>query len=589
MHTKKKVSAAIITLLVLLMTVAGAGYSSGGESGTYTVTSRSLPYHMMMKSDFTSGEIDVYYMNGSDVPYLEIEDWLTLQKSPMMVLLSNAYDLTLSKDGDIVTVTRNNGTNLTIDFRTDIMRFDDYNGFLTAGDTALLDLVILPRADLEGNPQYLSHLDSSIRKYGHEKIMDLGYYNIDLVHAGESYYIPLQTLSDLFFAPYGKTVIYNGECVYLYAQVLEHLKNEDGTLTETGEAVFGKDNEYATGQISETMARFNYDELCFAFDNTYGLKDNHHILGFRELVKEKGFEDIFLGTDARKIDEALCRIIAESIDDVHSKYLLASYASGPDYRDELIEQYGEGRARTTILNLHDEYEAVRSNYYPDGVPAYEEIGDTAFITFDEFRFTTNSYYAEPAKEDDRDTVAIVSSAVQQILRPDSPIKNVVLDLSCNTGGEVDAAVYTLAAFLGTASISAEDPITGALATNDYICDTNFDKRFDENDTLAGKGLNLYCLESGVSFSCGNLVPAVFKEDPHVALLGQRSSGGACSVAFLSTATGSIIRLSRSNRLSYLRNGSFYDIDQGVEPDLFISRIESFYDRESRVDYLHTIK
>ena len=185
-------------------------------------------------------------------------------------------------------------------------------------------------------------------------------------------------------------------------------------------------------------------------------------------------------------------------------------------------------------------------------------------------------------------MAIVSSAVQQILRPDSPIKNVVLDLSCNTGGEADAAVYTLAAFLGVAPISVEDPNSGALATNDYLCDTNFDKKFDENDTLAGKGLNIYCLESGISFSCGNLVPALLNEDPHVTLLGQRSSGGACSITYLSTAIGSTIRLSSSNRLSYLRNGSFYDIDKGVDPDIFISKIENFYDREGPVEFINNI-
>ncbi|MBP5224107.1 MAG: hypothetical protein J6Z38_00775, partial [Lachnospiraceae bacterium] len=113
------------------------------------------------------------------------------------------------------------------------------------------------------------------------------------------------------------------------------------------------------------------------------------------------------------------------------------------------------------------------------------------------------------------------------------IKNVVLDLSCNTGGAVDSAIYTLAAFLGTAPISVEDP--------------------------------------------------------HVTLLGQRSAGGACSVTHISTAAGSILRLSSSNKMSYLRNGSFYDIDQGVEPDFFISKLSNYYDRQSLAAYLNELK
>ena len=588
MKLHEKFIAGLLAGIMLLAAATGSGSEAAASVAepSYTITSKTIPYYYVMISEYTTKSVEVYYMNGSDIPYLELEDWIEMQKEvTARSSIAPGYDLTLSKQGDIARITRNNGTNLTINFTTNIMEFDDYNGFMTAGNTSLLDLIVAPREDADGK-RFLKTLDSSVRKFGHNKVMDLGYYEIDLVCQEEHCYMPLQTLSDIFMAYYGKTVIYNGECILLYGQMPQLFKNEDGTLSELGEAVFGKDQAYATGTISETMAKFNYDELCFAFDNIYGLKDSHHILGFRELVKELGYEDVFLGTDSRKIDEALCHIVAEGLDDKHSKYLLASYASGVDYRDELIEAYGEGRGRAELFALLDEYQAERAKFYPDGVPGYEEIGNTAFITFDEFKFAVNNYYQEPPTRDDTDTIAIVSYAVQQILRPDSPIQNVVLDLSCNTGGETDAAVYTLAAFLGTASISVEDPNTGALATNDYMADTNYDHQFDSDDTLAGKGLRLYCLESSISFSCGNLVPAVFKEDPHVSLLGQRSSGGACSITFLSTATGSVLRLSSSMRLSYLRNGSFYDIDQGVEPDIFLSRPENFYDRENLVKYIN---
>ena len=565
-----------------------AGESEAPEAG-YSVTSRTIPFHFMMVSELTTSTVDVYYINGSDVPYIEVDDWMELQKKAVTLVADPmTYWMKASKDGDKVHVERDNGTNLMINFKTDIMEFDDYNGFLTATDTNLLDIIINPKIDEEGNPLYLKTLDSSVRKYGRNKIMDLGYYDIDLVSTDGKYYIPLQTLSDLFWATYGKTVIYNGECILLYMQIPDMLKNPDGTLSETGEAVFGKDNSLSTGVISESMAKFNYDELCFAFDNIYGLKDAHHILSFRELVRELGYEDIFLGTDSKKIDEALCRIVAENIDDKHSKYLLASYASGVDYRDELIEKYGEGRARAELFALLDEYDAERKKFYPDGIPDYEEIGDTAFITFDEFKAAKRNYYLEPPTPEDTDTDAIIYRAMQQILRPDSPIKTVVLDLSCNTGGEVEAAAFVLSAFIGTASISEEDPNTGALAVNDYMADTNFDKKYDQDDTLAGRNLRLFCLESSISFSCGNLVPAFFKEDPHVSLIGQRSSGGSCSITFLTTAIGSSLRLSSSHRTSYLRNGSFYDIDQGVEPDFFISQAENFYDRNKLVNYINSL-
>ena len=34
------------------------------------------------------------------------------------------------------------------------------------------------------------------------------------------------------------------------------------------------------------------------------------------------------------------------------------------------------------------------------------------------------------------------------------------------------------------------------------------------------------------------------------------------------------------------NGSFYDIDQGVEPDYYINDIENYYNREALTDFIN---
>ena len=126
----------------------------------------------------------------------------------------------------------------------------------------------------------------------------------------------------------------------------------------------------------------------------------------------------------------------------------------------------------------------REEYYPEGVPFYEEIGDTAYITFDHFSFDM----AECAELDYNDpstiagTFGAISYAVNKINRKDSPVKNVVLDLSCNVGGGADAAVFTIAAFLGKTGISIENSKSGALVTNYYKADTNFDGKYDSDDS-----------------------------------------------------------------------------------------------------------
>ena len=87
---------------------------------------------------------------------------------------------------------------------------------------------------------------------------------------------------------------------------------------------------------------------------------------------------------------------------------------------------------------------------------------------------------------------------------------------------------------------------------------------------------------------GNTVPAAFKASGKVTLLGRPSSGGACTVQFLSSAWGTYFDISGSSRMSFNKNGSYYDIDQGVQPDFILSRPESFYDREALTEYINNL-
>ncbi len=174
-----------------------------------------------------------------------------------------------------------------------------------------------------------------------------------------------------------------------------------------------------------------------------------------------------------------------------------------------------------------------------------------------------------------------------IMRKGSPVENVVLDLSCNGGGDTDAAIFVLSTFLGEGYASLKDTLSGALTTGVYNVDANLDREFDEDD----RGLTdkkLYCLISPCSFSCGNLVPNVFKNSNQVTLLGMTSGGGSCEVMPLSTAYGTYFQISSNIRMSYVKNGSFYDIDQGVEPDYSITDPAFLYDRTELTGYINSL-
>ena len=151
----------------------------------------------------------------------------------------------------------------------------------------------------------------------------------------------------------------------------------------------------------------------------------------------------------------------------------------------------------------------------------------------------------------------------------------------------DAAVFVISAVLGDGSVSSLNPMTGAMATAVYNVDLNLDHQYGQEDQgLTTK--NVYCLTSPVSFSCGNLVPCVFKNSNQVTIIGRTSGGGSCVVIPMFSACGTGFQISGFTRLAFIKNGSFYDIDQGAVPDFTISKYMSFYDRERLTEYIDSL-
>ena len=266
------------------------------------------------------------------------------------------------------------------------------------------------------------------------------------------------------------------------------------------------------------------------------------------------------------------------LDDSHTGAVSHSYLIDPEYSEEKNIGYSIG----STMNLGRKLVGLRSAH-PESEQPYYEIGNTAYVTFDSFVLDPYlDYYALAAEgtlpDPSVDTISLLYYAHQKITRENSPIENVVLDLSLNQGGTASAAIWVIAWFLDEAQLSLTHTATGAETTVVYRADVNLDHQFDDADTISN--LNLYCLTSPISFSCGNLVPWAFKADGRVTLLGRVTGGGSCSVLFTTTAWGTSYRISGPNRISFLKNGAFYDVDRGVEPDYFIKNYGTFYDREA---------
>ena len=85
-------------------------------------------------------------------------------------------------------------------------------------------------------------------------------------------------------------------------------------------------------------------------------------------------------------------------------------------------------------------------------------------------------------------------------------------------------------------------------------------------------LNFALLISPYSFSCANLLPALFK-DYGIPVLGQQSGGGACCVLYNPSADGFGYRYSTHRARLINLNGE--NIDAGIVPTYELERDDFF--------------
>jgi hypothetical protein len=559
-----------------------SGSPSVSASVSASVSTSVAPAHVLTSKSVTcyvnsmasSAPMNVYFDNNNEeIPFFSLAEFFPIAAGLLGYTQQTA---TLALTGNVLTVTMPNGETALLDFDAGTMTIPHREGFLASlGRTSALDILSASGfVSADNKVCYVEDLDSSSYNQGNTVVIDLKAYQIPMILDNGVGYLPLQTFSDFILNPIGLAFYYNGQTLYL----------------ATGSLGDMKDSYYSakTGNRSATLADFTYRELCLNLDSNYGLKAEHKITTFDDYFTRTGRKADLLSTDPQKADAALAYVLANDLDDGHSKSVGPSYLSGADF-DVRNSKYN-GVSNLAWDSTSSTFTAAREKALGKTISPYEVVGDTAFITFDEFTSRTSDYYATaPTLENAaKDTFALVGYAQKQITT-NSAIKNVVVDLSCNGGGSADAALYIGSWMTGKATVNLENPETMAQATTSYRCDTNYDHVCDDTDTLAGKGLHIYGLTTLCSFSCGNLLPNLLKQSHAVSLIGQRTGGGACVAENSSNADGGIYRISGDKMLCNSINGSFYNIDSGVEPDYYLQNPASYYDRSALSTYLDSLR
>lgn len=178
-----------------------------------------------------------------------------------------------------------------------------------------------------------------------------------------------------------------------------------------------------------------------------------------------------------------------------------------------------------------------------------------------------------------DSAIYLELNIEKALRAKPTITHGVLDVTWNSGGNVGALYRVLGLLYNKEfAVSRFEPTTGSYSTS--VVSINAPVTFET--------INWSILTSKVTFSAGNMLPTIVKQNNLGKIIGGTSGGGAASVAPLYLPIGTILGTS-SDSVSALVTGDNTDAspyvytanEGGIIPDHFLTTAQYYHNKTLR--------
>ncbi len=535
--------------------------------------------------------LTLYTMKGisKDIPYVDFQKTY----NTMFALLGMSFDpydqgsykLNANVNGDIINMQNSHGS-ISFDTKEDTMTVYKVNKFmlLTAKDK---DNLIIANG-LETNFVCIDEEKTQSISPDTSVTFELGNYDIDIMHEGKTLYMPAATFNDLFMAINGLSLVYNG-VDYYFSNTFND--NPSGIGADDLELKYYEESTWRGKQRSQELATFTYNELCLALDNLYGLKDYRNIESFDSLFTSAGWKTGLLSTNPDTYERTMIDFVSSYLCEGHTNYTkISSFNYGNDYTEANAEAHNQNDRYAALRDAKAELtESREAAGYEPGLTLCDNV---AIIRFDQFvkagqntsgintEFYSYSYLHEA------DTYLFFKKAFNDI-KKNSQIDKVIIDITCNGGGMMDALPWLEAFMSDDPFLTIRSSLTGQVTDTHYKVDLNQDGVYDENDTYKGQ-YDFYLLTSSFSFSCGNALPTVVKKGQMATIIGEKSGGGACAVGALSTASGTVLRLSSTMQMGMLNDQNQFVINEGgIEVDHVVDR-SNFYQNTSLAEIVNNL-
>lgn len=209
----------LLAVLALLLNCAVAE-TAAVEAETHALEMKTVPFYEGAPENMSPDGFPLYFADGvDDMPYVELDTWAALLNELIPEIqpeLDTGFQLEVisSQEEGTVSLVRENGSLMYVDFTGRQISFDDYGAFVQHAAGPYQDMVNVPPLDASGKANLLVQTQTRSRR-GEAVILDLEKYGIPMIAQDGKYLMPLQTLSA--FTLYGKNVgmYYNGDCLIL--------------------------------------------------------------------------------------------------------------------------------------------------------------------------------------------------------------------------------------------------------------------------------------------------------------------------------------------------------------------------------------
>ncbi len=566
----------LITMCLILNGCSLFADTSADNTTDVNFHSKTLTAYLYDEDKTT---VKVLFRDDLKIPYINMEDYFSN-------IFKGKYSTRKARNTYVI-----DGPNgsAVFDPDNDTVTFERYEDFISD------ELIIIDKADTVATDSYVVAGTSDQKPY----TFNFGQYDIDIYSDGRYVYMPISSANLLTETTY-RGALYSEDDIY---------------FTETYDPVSWIDMSelLESDDIDPSVSSLNYKELCFLMDNLYGHPSKGYLANE---IRTNGFDNTLKNHDD---DTRLLKDLLNSDDMMEYYYglkILGIYIEDGGHScpsiglDSAILEYDDSLVTEEYKDINKQL-ADKKTILPvslnQGVTLYNTLSQSNWYR-DKTKYKNLNRITDKARESaftkynkvkswNGGNINLMSSNDTVIFSFDgfSPnvfepmmwsldyakrnnIKNFVIDLTCNGGGTLSSLVWILNILTEQKTAPAISALTGDKLSIQALVDKNLDGEYNESDNNSYHGnLRLAVLTSPVSYSCGNILPTLLK-DNKIPVLGETSGGGTADLIFHLGPMGLPIMVSGPNTFT---NNNYESIDEGVTPDYVLVRENA----SSVADYL----